>query len=226
LHSPNQKEVAPAKQLGTSTEAQKQASIADVICGVRVRTALADFGMQLNQVMVCIQQLPRPLTRAAIREEIEAGIKRECLPALSAHEPNAAIGEAARQQHSPHARYPVISCGTLVARPSTSRWFHLAQPKAAANLHLLRVSLTRISCPGSQTWHLGRHATRISQHPGPGTFWALLRSDGPFLGWLKARNAIKRPPGAPGCQPPRPAGGGQDGRCHVAMCTGVANRAN
>jgi hypothetical protein len=49
LYSPNQKEVAPAKQLGTSTDAQKQASIADV---------LADFSTQLNQVMACIQQLP------------------------------------------------------------------------------------------------------------------------------------------------------------------------
>jgi hypothetical protein len=78
LYSPNQNEVAPAKQLRTSTEAQKQASIADV---------LADFGTQLNQVMACIQQLPRPLTRAATREEIEAGIKREVAAALSAREP-------------------------------------------------------------------------------------------------------------------------------------------
>jgi hypothetical protein len=50
----------------SSTEAGR--SIADV---------LADFGTQLKQVMACIQQLPRPLTRAAaIREEIEAGIER------------------------------------------------------------------------------------------------------------------------------------------------------
>jgi hypothetical protein len=48
-----------------------------------------------------------------------------------------------------------------------------------------------------------------------------------LVGWLKARDAIKRPPGA-ACQPPRPVGkmGGQDGRCHVAMGTGAANRAN
>jgi hypothetical protein len=67
-----------SSELCHSTAAQKQASIADV---------LADFGTQLTQVMACIQQPHRPLTRAVIREETEAGIKKGVAAALSARKP-------------------------------------------------------------------------------------------------------------------------------------------
>jgi hypothetical protein len=50
----------------------------------------------------------------------------------------------------------MISCGTSVA---FNRQVVSFGAEAAANLHLLRISLTRTSCPGAvQAWHLGRHA--------------------------------------------------------------------
>jgi hypothetical protein len=56
-------------KLKLNTKPQKQASIAAV---------LADFvGEKLNQIMACIQQLPRLLTRAAIRQEIEAECRKK-----------------------------------------------------------------------------------------------------------------------------------------------------
>jgi hypothetical protein len=120
-----------------------------------IADVLADFGTQLNQVMACIQQLPRPLTRAAIREEIEAGIKRVVAAALSAREPKLSAKQPAAltacKAPGDLVRYfgGLQQAGGFIWRTSCCE---------SANLHLLRASLTRTSCPGSQAWHLGRHA--------------------------------------------------------------------